>query len=239
MCQGWKWRAILSRSAQASARIWFGKAVCALVAGGGYAELCTGPRGNCADGPEWYGYGTGSRYPLKPISPYGQMCLTAAGLRSGESILVHGGSSGIGSTTIQLAKAFGATVFTTAGSAQKCAFCEKLGADHVINYRDDEYTEVIREVTNGRGVDVVLDYGRRGLYQPEYICDGGGRQTRIHCVSGRPKGCGEHAACDVKTPDVDRQHPARAGVALQSADSTVTAAQSLATAGRWDRAACD
>src|SRR5690606_29758970 len=80
-----------------------------------------------------------------------------AGLKSGESLLVHGGSSGIGSTAIQLAKAFGATVFTTAGSEEKCRFCRELGADLAINYREEDFVEAINKATNDRGVDVILD----------------------------------------------------------------------------------
>jgi putative PIG3 family NAD(P)H quinone oxidoreductase len=78
-------------------------------------------------------------------------------LKAGESILVHGGSSGIGTTAIQLAKAFGARVFTTAGSADKCAACEKLGAERAINYRDEDFVTVVRDLTGGAGVDVILD----------------------------------------------------------------------------------
>ena len=78
-------------------------------------------------------------------------------LQAGESILVHGGSSGIGTTAIQLARARGARVFATAGSAEKCAACERLGAERAINYREADFVAVVRELTGGRGVDVVLD----------------------------------------------------------------------------------
>ena len=78
-------------------------------------------------------------------------------LRPGESMLIHGGSSGIGTTAIQLARAFGARVFATAGSAEKCAACERLGAERAINYRDADFVAAVRELTGGRGVDVVLD----------------------------------------------------------------------------------
>ena len=93
----------------------------------------------------------------RPFSPSGRTCSSAARLQAGESFLVHGGSSGIGTTAIQLAKAFGATVFTTAGSAEKCAACEKLGADVAINYRESDFVAVIKEKTGGRGVDLILD----------------------------------------------------------------------------------
>ena len=78
-------------------------------------------------------------------------------LSSGETFLVHGGSSGIGTTAIQLASAFGATVFTTAGSQEKCTACEDLGADLAVNYREQDYVEVLKDATHGRGVDVILD----------------------------------------------------------------------------------
>ncbi len=80
-----------------------------------------------------------------------------AGLTEGESVLIHGGTSGIGTTAIQLAKAFGATVYTTAGSADKCAACETLGAARAINYKTEDFAAVVKEATGGKGVDVVLD----------------------------------------------------------------------------------
>ncbi|MRN44977.1 zinc-binding dehydrogenase, partial [Brucella sp. 09RB8913] len=79
------------------------------------------------------------------------------GLKEGEVFLVHGGSSGIGTTAIQLAKAFGATVITTAGSKEKCDACVKLGADRAINYHEEDFVAVVKEMTGGKGVDVILD----------------------------------------------------------------------------------
>ena len=79
------------------------------------------------------------------------------GLQSGETFLVHGGSSGIGTTAIQLAKAFGATVISTAGSDEKCEACQKLGADRAINYRNEDFVEAIKEMTGGKGVNLTLD----------------------------------------------------------------------------------
>jgi NADPH:quinone reductase len=97
-------------------------------------------------------------------------------LQKGERFLVHGGSSGIGTTAIQLAKAFGATVYATAGSAEKCAACEKLGADRAINYKDEDFAAVIHEATGGKGVDVVLD-----MVGGDYIP----RSLKIMAVEGR------------------------------------------------------
>ncbi len=133
-----------------------GGRVCALVTGGGYAEYCVAPAPQCLPIPR------GLDLPAAAAVP--EACFTVwtnvferGRLKPGESILVHGGSSGIGTTAIQLARAFGSRVFATAGSAEKCAASERLGADRAINYRDTDFVAAIREATGGRGVDVILD----------------------------------------------------------------------------------
>jgi len=133
-----------------------GDSVTALVTGGGYAEYCTAPAPQCLPIPEG-------------LSPVEAACLPETlftvwtnvfdrgRLRAGEAFLVHGGSSGIGTTAIQMAKAFGARVFATAGSAEKCRACEKLGAERAINYREEDFVQVVKAATEGAGVNVILD----------------------------------------------------------------------------------
>ena len=133
-----------------------GDAVCALVAGGGYAEYCAAPAGQCLPVPRGLSLLEAAALPETFFTVWSNV-FDRARLSAGETFLVHGGSSGIGTTAIQLAKAFEARVFTTAGSAEKCRACTELGADRAINYRNEDFVEVIKAETGGRGVDVVLD----------------------------------------------------------------------------------
>src|SRR3954471_20250382 len=133
-----------------------GDAVCAPVGGGAHAAFCVAPAGQCLPLPRGYSMVQGAVLPETFFTVWSNV-FDRAGLRSGETLLVHGGSSGIGTTAIQLAKAFGARVFTTAGSADKCEACERLGADRAINYKTEDYGAVIKELTGKKGVDVVLD----------------------------------------------------------------------------------
>jgi NADPH2:quinone reductase len=133
-----------------------GDAVCALVAGGGYAEYCVAPAPQCLPAPRGLELVDAAAIPETFLTVWTNV-FERGRLRAGESILVHGGSSGIGTTAIQLARSFGARVFATAGSADKCAACEQLGAERCINYREADFVAVVRELTSGRGVDVVLD----------------------------------------------------------------------------------
>jgi NADPH:quinone reductase len=133
-----------------------GERVCALVAGGGYAEYCPAPEGQCLPVPEGFSMVEAACVPETFFTVWTNV-FQRGRLRGGESFLVHGGSSGIGTTAIQLAKAFGAKVFATAGSAEKCKACEALGADLAVNYKEEDFVEAIGKATGGRGVDVVLD----------------------------------------------------------------------------------
>lgn len=133
-----------------------GDAVCALVAGGGYAQFCTAPAPQLLPVPAGLSMAEAAALPETVFTVWTNVFERGA-LKPGESLLVHGGSSGIGTTAIQLAHALGSPVYTTAGSAEKCAACEKLGATRAINYKTEDYPTVIREATRGRGVDVVLD----------------------------------------------------------------------------------
>lgn len=132
-----------------------GDVVCALVAGGGYAEHCVVPAPQCLPVPDGMALIAAAAVPETFFTVWTNL-FQRGRLSKGESVLIHGGSSGIGTTAIQLARAFGASVYATAGSDQKCATCERLGAT-AINYRSDDFVRVIREATSGRGVDVVLD----------------------------------------------------------------------------------
>ena len=133
-----------------------GDEVCALVAGGGYAEVCAAPAVQCLPIPTGFSMIEAAALPETFFTVWTNV-FDRGRLQPGESLLVHGGSSGIGTTAIMLAKAFGAGVFTTAGSAEKCEACVKLGADRGINYREEDFAAVIQEATGGKGVDVVLD----------------------------------------------------------------------------------
>lgn len=133
-----------------------GDRVCALANGGGYAQYCVVPVGQALPFPKGYDAVKAAALPETFFTVWANL-FQMAGLTEGESVLVHGGSSGIGTTAIQLAKAFGATVYTTAGSKDKCDACEKLGAARAINYREEDFAEVIKDVTGGKGVDVILD----------------------------------------------------------------------------------
>jgi putative PIG3 family NAD(P)H quinone oxidoreductase len=133
-----------------------GAAVCALVAGGGYADYCLAPASLCLTVPEGLSAIEAAAIPETFFTVWTNV-FDRGRLASGESFLVHGGSSGIGTTAIQLAKAFGATVYVTAGSDDKCKACTDLGADAAINYRNEDFVARISEITNERGVDLILD----------------------------------------------------------------------------------
>ena len=133
-----------------------GDEVCALVAGGGYAELCTAPAPQCLPIPGGLGLLEGAALPETFFTVWTNV-FQRGRLQKGETILVHGGTSGIGTTAIQLAHAFGARVVTTAGSDEKCAFCRKIGADEAINYRSQDFDAEVKRITDGKGVELVLD----------------------------------------------------------------------------------
>jgi len=152
-----------------------GSAVCALVAGGGYAEYCTAPAPQCLPVPRGLDFVAAAAIPETFFTVWTNV-FERGRLAAGESLLVHGGSSGIGTTAIQLARARGARVFATAGSADKCAACERLGAEKCVNYRDGDFVAVIKPLTGNRGVDVVLD-----MVGADYF----GRNLDVLAVEGR------------------------------------------------------
>lgn len=133
-----------------------GDSVCALTPGGGYAEYCTAPAAWCLPLPQGLTLAEAASLPETTFTVWNNV-FDRAHLAAGDWLLVHGGTSGIGLTAIQLAKAFGATVVATAGSAEKVAFCQGIGADHAIDYRTQDFVAEIARLTGKRGVDVVLD----------------------------------------------------------------------------------
>lgn len=143
-------------AALAAAGFKLGDAVCALVSGGGYAQFCVAPIGQCLPVPEAWSMAEAASLPEAFFTVWSNV-FERAGLHAGESLLIHGGSSGIGVTAIQLAKAFGARVLVTVGSADKAAACLRLGADVAVNYREQDFVAEVKAATDGRGVDVVLD----------------------------------------------------------------------------------
>jgi len=133
-----------------------GERVCALTPGGGYAEYCTAPAAHCLPVPGGLSLLEAASLPENYFTVWHNVFERGA-LRQGETLLVHGGSSGIGLAAIQLAKAFGAKVITTVGSADKAAYCRDRGADHALNYREQDFVAEVANITAKRGVDVVLD----------------------------------------------------------------------------------
>jgi NADPH2:quinone reductase len=143
-------------AAMAQAGLKVGDRVCALVAGGGYAELCVAPVGQCLPVPEGFSDIEAASLPETFFTVWSNV-FDRARLQAGETLLIQGGSSGIGVTAIQIAKAMGSTVIVTAGSDDKCAACLKIGADHAINYKAADFAEEVKTLTAGKGVNVILD----------------------------------------------------------------------------------
>jgi NADPH:quinone reductase len=133
-----------------------GEAVTALVVGGGYAQYCLAQEAQALPLPDRLSFAQAAAIPETFFTVWHNV-FERGGLRAGETLLVHGGSSGIGTVAIQLAKAFGARVVTTAGSAEKCDACRKLGADVAINYKGEDFVAATKAATGGNGADVILD----------------------------------------------------------------------------------
>ncbi len=175
---------VVSAVGEGVASVSAGDKVCALVPGGGYAKLCVAPAETCIAMPDGLSFVEAAAIPETYFTVWSNV-FDRAGLKEDETILVHGGSSGIGSTAIQLAKAFGATVVTTAGSAEKAEFCRSLGADLAINYRETDFEEAISEFTGGAGVNVVLDMVGGDYIQKNINCLApDGRQVSIAFLKG-------------------------------------------------------
>ncbi len=175
----------------AAAGLKIGDRVCALVAGGGYAQLCVAPAGQCLPVPKGLSDIEAAALPETFFTVW-QNVFQNARLQRGETLLVQGGSSGIGVTAIHLAKAFGATVIVTAGSDEKCAACLKQGADHAINYRTQDFVAEAKRITAQRGVDVVLDMVAGDYLPREVQCMADDGRIAVIAVQG-----GTQATLDV------------------------------------------
>ncbi len=156
-------------AAMAAAGFKLGERVCALVAGGGYAQVCTAPVAQCLPVPQGMSDAEAACLPETFFTVWSNV-FDRGHLKAGETLLVQGGTSGIGVTAIQMAKAFGATVIATAGSDAKCQACLALGADHAINYRTQDFVLEVKNLTGGKGVDVVLDMVAGGYVAREVEC---------------------------------------------------------------------
>ena len=160
-----------------------GDRVCALVAGGGYAELCVAPVGQCLPAPKGLSDIEAASLPETFFTVWSNV-FDRARLQPGETLLIQGGTSGIGVTAIQMAKAAGAIVIATAGSDAKCAACARLGADHAINYKTHDFADEVKRITNARGVDVVLDMVAGGYVAREVKCMAEDARLVIIAVQG-------------------------------------------------------
>jgi NADPH2:quinone reductase len=175
-----------------------GEKVCALLAGGGYATYAAAPLVQCLPIPSSLTVEEAAALPETYFTVYSNV-IERAELKSGETLLIHGGSSGIGTTAIALGKAYGARVFVTAGTARKCAACIELGADRAINYRDEDFVIAVLDATGQRGVDVILDMVA-GEYMPRNISAAAtdGRIALIATMGGT------HANVDLRSVLVKR-----------------------------------
>lgn len=160
-----------------------GDRVTALVAGGGYAQFCVAPIGQCLPVPAGLSDIEAAALPETFFTVW-QNVFDIARLQGGETLLVQGGSSGIGVTAIALAKAIGCTVIVTAGSDEKCAACLALGADHAINYRTQDFAAEVKSLTNGRGADVVLDMVAGAYIGRELECIADDGRIAVIAVQG-------------------------------------------------------
>jgi NADPH:quinone reductase len=163
-----------------------GDPVCALVSGGGYATMCVAPAPQCLPVPAALGLTAAAALPETFFTVWSNVFDRGA-LRAGETALFHGGSSGIGTTAIQLAAVRGVRVFATAGSDEKCRACEELGAERAINYRTTDFVDAIRRLTDGRGVDLILDIvGGSYVARNLSLLAMDGRLVQIGFMDGEP-----------------------------------------------------
>ncbi|MFC5384927.1 NAD(P)H-quinone oxidoreductase [Aquamicrobium segne] len=161
-----------------------GDPVCALTAGGGYAQYVAVHASHVLPLPSGFSFHEAAAVPETYFTVWHNV-FERGRLQAGETLLVHGGSSGIGTTAIQLGKARGARVIATAGSAQKCAACVKLGAERVINYREEDFVSVVRQVTQGKGANVILDMVGGDYVERNYIAAAiEGRIVQIAVLGG-------------------------------------------------------
>lgn len=172
--------------AMAASGLKVGDRVCALVAGGGYAQFCVAPAVQCLPVPNGLTDIEAATLPETFFTVWSNV-FDRARLQAGETFLVQGGTSGIGVTAIQMAKALGATVIATAGSDDKCAACLKLGADHVINYKTHDFAAEVKRITDGKGVNVFLDMVAGSYISKEVECMAEDGRLVIIAVQGGVK----------------------------------------------------
>jgi NADPH:quinone reductase len=179
---------IVDGDAQAMAQAGLKKSdrVCALVAGGGYAQLCVAPVGQCLPVPKGMSDIEAASLPETFFTVWSNV-FDRVRLQAGETLLVQGGTSGIGVTAIQMAKALGATVIATAGSDEKCQACVKLGADHAINYKTQDFVAEVKTLTGGKGANVVLDMVAGSYVAREVECLAEDGRLAIIAVQGGTK----------------------------------------------------
>ena len=185
-----------------------GDRVCALTPGGGYAQYCATPAGHCLPLPRGWTPIEAASLPETMFTVWINV-FERGRLAPGESLLVQGGASGIGVTAIQTARALGHRVFVTAGSAEKCAVCETLGAERAINYRTEDFEEVVKQLTSGKGVDVILDMVAGDYVPRELKCLADDGRLSIIAVLG-----GSKAEVDLK--EILRRRLIITGSALRS-----------------------
>jgi putative PIG3 family NAD(P)H quinone oxidoreductase len=174
---------IVELGPNADARWKVGDTVCALIPGGGYAEYCTASAGTCLPAPKTVTLTEAAALPETVFTVWANLFATSY-LHAGERLLVQGGSSGIGTTAIQMAKGFGARVITTAGSSEKCTFCLSLGAERAFNYRKEDWVAGAGEWSEQQGIDVILDMVG-GDYLPKHLKLLASKGRLIHLAATR------------------------------------------------------
>ncbi len=208
-----------------------GARVTALVPGGGYADYCIAHETNALPIPTGLTAVVAAAIPETYFTVWTNVFVRGA-LKAGETLLVHGGASGIGTTAIALAKAFGARVIVTAGSDEKAAHCQRLGADLGVNYRKDDFVALTLRATGGRGADVILDMVGGDYVERNYRGGGAGRAHCADRISQRTKDDGRSEAHHDQAPCPHRLDFAPPIAGGKSGDRRSSARQSLAPAGR-------
>jgi NADPH2:quinone reductase len=194
-----------------SSRWKVGDKVCALVSGGGYAEYCAVPEGQCLPIPDNLSFVEAASLPETYFTVWSNV-FDRGKLLPNESLLVHGGASGIGVAAIQLAKVWGSKVYITAGTDDKCAYCEKLGADKGINYKKQNFSDVIKQITQNKGVNVILDMVG-GSYTGDNL-DILAEEGRLVLINSM---LGDHA--DIKLSTIMKKRLVITGSTLRSRDT--------------------
>ena len=213
-----------------------GDKVCALVVGGGYAEYCLAYEPHALPVPPALSMVEAAAIPETFFTCWQNMFMRAT-VNSGDWVLVHGGTSGIGTTAIMLAKAFGAKVITTAGSAEKCAAARKLGADVAVNYKTEDFVAMTKEATGGDGANLIVDIVGGDYIDRNYDCRGRAGRHRAGVVHRRPQGHREFRQPDAQAPAPHRLDAAPAHHRREGRDRARHRGKGLAAGrGRQDQA---